>query len=362
MERRSFLKKAGVGAAAAGATAASLPAIAADAPEIKWRLASSFPKSLDTIYGAAPQLCKRVAELTNGKFQIRDFAGGEIVPGLGVMDAVQSGTVECGHSAGYYYVGKDATFAFDTAMPFGMSVRQQNAWLYHGGGMELIRDFLKGYNVINFPGGNTGAQMGGWWRKEVKSLGDLAGLKVRIPGFGGKIMAALGAVPQTIAGGDIYPSLEKGTIDAAEWVGPYDDEKLGFYKVAKYYYYPGFWEPGVTLSFYVNMDQWNKLPKAYQAAFEVAAAEANIHMTAKYDAQNPPALNRLIQAGAQLRIFPREILDAASEAAEKLYADEAASNANFKKIFDSWNRFRSDEKNWFRVTENTMSSYVPRTK
>lgn len=362
MERRSFLVKAGGGVAAAGAAVVSAPAIAASLPTIKWRLASSFPKSLDTIYGAAPQLAKRVEELTGGKFQIRPFAGGEIVPGLQVVDAVQSGTVECGHSAGYYYVGKDATFAFDTSLPFGLTVRQQNAWLYYGGGMELMRDFFKQYDLVNFPGGNTGTQMGGWWRQEVKNLQDLKGLKVRIPGFGGKIMAALGAVPQTIAGGDIYPSLEKGTIDAAEWVGPYDDEKLGFYKVAKYYYYPGWWEPGPTLSFYVNQKQWDSLPKEYQAAFEVAAAEANLHMSAKYDAQNPAALNRLIQAGAQLRIYPRQILDAASDAAEALYAEEAAKNPNFKKVFDSWNRFRNDQRNWFRVAENSMASYVPRSK
>lgn len=247
-------------------------------------------------------------------------------------------------------------------MPFGLTARQQNAWLYYGNGLPAIREFLKDYNIINFPGGNTGTQMGGWWRKEVKSLNDLKGLKVRIPGFGGKIMAALGAVPQTIAGGDIYPALEKGTIDAAEWVGPYDDEKLGFQKVAKYYYYPGFWEPGPTLSFYVNLDAWNKLPKPYQAALEVAAAEVNIHMTAEYDAKNPAALSRLIQSGAQLRMYPRDILDAAYKEAEKLYAEESNNNPKFKKIFTSWNRFRNDQNNWFRVAENSMASYLPRSK
>lgn len=357
MERRSFLKKASIGAA--GAATLSTAAEAASNPVVKWRLASSFPKSLDTIWGAGPQLVARVAELTDGKFDIRAFAPGEIVPGLQVADAVQNATVECGHTAGYYYVGKDAAFAFDTVLPFGLTARQQNAWLYCGGGLQLTREFLRGYNIINFPGGNTGTQMGGWWRKEVKKLADLQGLKVRIPGFGGKIMAALGAVPQTIAGGDIYPALEKGTIDAAEWVGPYDDEKLGFQKVAKFYYYPGFWEPGPTLSFYVNLDAWNKLPKHYQSAFEVAAAEANLWMTAEYDAKNPAALNRLIQSGAQLRIYPRDILDAAYKEAEKLYAEESKNNPKFKKIFDSWARFRNDQSNWFRVAENSMASYLP---
>jgi TRAP-type mannitol/chloroaromatic compound transport system substrate-binding protein len=359
MERRSFLKTAGVGAA--GVTTISTSALAA-APALKWRLASSFPKSLDTIYGAAPQLAKRVSELTEGKFDIRPFASGEIVPGLQVVDAVQNATVECGHTAGYYYVGKDATFAFDATLPFGLTARQQNAWLYYGGGLELLRDFFKDYNIVNFPSGNTGTQMGGWWRKEVKNLADLKGVKMRIPGFGGKIMAKLGAVPQTIAGGDIYPSLEKGTIDAAEWIGPYDDEKLGFNKVAKFYYYPGFWEPSLTLSFYVNKQAWDKLPKVYQAAFEVAAAEANVYMMAEYDAKNPGALNRLIQAGTQLRVFPRDILDAAYGAAEELYAEESKTNPKFKKIFEPWNRFRNDQRNWFGVAENIMSSYVPRKK
>jgi TRAP-type mannitol/chloroaromatic compound transport system substrate-binding protein len=362
MSRRSFLKNAGLGIAGGAAAAVAAPAIASDAPSIKWRLASSFPKSLDTIYGAAEQLSSRLKELTDGKFEVRVFAGGEIVPGLQVLDAVQNGTVEVGHSASYYYVGKDKTFAFDCCLPFGLTTRQQNAWMYYGGGLQLTREFFKGYNILNFPGGNTGTQMGGWFRKEVKSLEELKGLKMRIPGFGGEIMAKLGAVPQTLSGGDIYPALEKGTIDAAEWVGPYDDEKLGFYKVAKFYYYPGFWEPGPTLSFYVNQKEWDKLPSSYKAAFEVAAAEANIHMTAEYDAKNPAALNRLLKSGAQLRAYPRDVLEAGYAAAEGLYAAEAEKNPNFKKIFEAWNRFRSDQSNWFRVAENAMATFVPKKK
>ncbi|HEY1058631.1 MAG TPA: TRAP transporter substrate-binding protein [Limnobacter sp.] len=362
MKRRDFLTSAMGASAAVGASVVSGAAQAANLPSVKWRLASSFPKSLDAIWTAAPQLAQRVAQLTDGKFDIRPFAAGEIVPGLQVADAVQNATVEVGHTASYYYVGKDATFAFDTTLPFGMTSRQQNAWMYSGGGLQLMREFFKGYNMTSFPGGNTGTQMGGWWRKELKSLADLKGLKVRIPGFGGKIMAALGAVPQTIAGGDIYPSLEKGTIDAAEWVGPYDDEKLGFQKVARFYYYPGFWEPSAMLSFFVNLDAWNKLPKTYQVAFEVAAAEVNLTMQAAYDAKNPAALGRLLKSGAQLRIFPRDLLDAAYVEAEKLYAQECKSNPRFKKVFESWNRFRNDQANWFRVAENAMATYTPRTK
>ncbi len=244
MKRRDFLKKAGIGVAA---SAAFGPAFAQAAPTVRWRLASSFPKSLDTIYGAAEVLAERVSALTGGRFQIRPYQAGEIVPGLQVMDAVQQGTVEAGHTASYYYVGKAAVLALDTAVPFGLTARQQNAWMYQGGGIELFRPIFADFGIIQFPGGNTGVQMGGWFRKEIKGLSDLKGLKMRIPGPGGQVMSRLGVVPQVLAGGDIYPALERGVVDAAEWVGPYDDEKLGFYKVAKYYYYPGWHEPAHAL-------------------------------------------------------------------------------------------------------------------
>lgn len=355
MERRKFLKRAGAGLAA-GVVAA--PALAAGEPEVRWRLASSFPRSLDTIYGAAELLAKRVAGLTGGKFQIRVFAANELVPGLQVLDEVGRGTVECGHTASYYYVGKNKAFAFDTALPFGLTARQQNAWLYYGGGLELMRGLFREHGVINFPGGNTGVQMAGWFRREIKSAADLKGIKMRIPGIGGEIMARLGVVPQTLAGPDIYPALEKGTLDAAEWVGPYDDEKLGFHKVAKHYYYPGWWEGGPTLSFLVNVREWEKLPASYREAFEVAAAEANLHMLAEYDAKNPAALARLLKAGAKLHPFPRDVMAAALAAAEQLYTEEAARNPVFRRIFESWRRFRSDEFQWFRVAELNYANFV----
>ncbi|MER2634016.1 MAG: TRAP transporter substrate-binding protein [Rhizobiaceae bacterium] len=357
MRRRQFLKSAAVGAAGAGSTIAA-PAIVRAEPEIKWRCASSFPKSLDTLYGAADEIARRVAAGTDGKFQIRVFAAGEIVPGLQVLDAVQNETVECGHSVSYYYVGKDPTFAFDTAIPFGLNCRAQNAWMYFGGGIELMRELFKGYNIVQFPAGNTGTQMGGWFRKEIKSVEDLSGLKMRIAGLAGQVMAKLGVVPQQLAGGDVYPSLEKGTIDAAEWIGPYDDEKLGFYKVAKYYYYPGFWESGPMLSFYINVKQWEALPPQYRSVLETACEAANCVTMAKYDAQNPPALRRLVGQGAVLQPFPREVLQAAYKAAFEVYAETAAKNAGFKKVYDAWTKFRDDEYLWFRVAENTLDNFM----
>jgi TRAP-type mannitol/chloroaromatic compound transport system substrate-binding protein len=357
MKRRLFLKSAGLGLAA-GAVAA--PAIAQSNPELRWRLASSFPKSLDTLFGTAEFLAKRVADATDSKFQIRVFAGGEIVPGLQVLDAVQNGTVELGHTADYYYIGKDPTFAFGTALPFGLNLRQQNAWMYHGGGLELMREFVKDYNVYTIPAGNTGAQMGGWFRKEIKTVKDLEGLKFRIGGFAGQVLSKLGVVPQQLAGGDIYPALEKGTVDAAEWVGPYDDEKLGFNKVAKFYYYPGWWEGGPQLSLLINMRQWEALPKAYRAVLEAAAAEANIWMPAKYDAQNPPALRRLVAGGAQLKPFPRDVMDACLKAANELYAETSAKNAKFKKVYDAWKPFRDEQNLWFRVAEGSFDNFMHR--
>src|SRR5256714_8009651 len=268
MKRRDFLKVSAAGAAATAAVAS--PAIAQSSPEIKWRLTSSFPKSLDTIYGGAEQLSKYVAEMTDNKFQIQVFAGGEIVPGLQALDATSNNTVEMCHTVSYYYVGKDPTFAIYASVPFGLNARQQNSWWYQGGGMELGNEFFKKFGVIGFPCGNTGTQMGGWFRKEIKTVADLSGLKFRIGGLAGQVLQKVGVVPQQIAGGDIYPALEKGTIDAAEWVGPYDDEKLGFYKVAKFYYYPGWWEPTSTTGFIANIDKFNNLPAIYKEALTSA--------------------------------------------------------------------------------------------
>ena len=359
VKRRNLVKVAGLAAAAA---AIARPAIAQSMPEVKWRLTSSFPKSLDTIFGGAEVLAKAVLEATDGKFQIQVFAGGEIVPGLQALDAVQNGTVEAAHTTMYYYWGKDPTFALATAIPFGLNSRQQAAWFYHGGGIDLFNEFLTGYNVYALPGGNTGCQMGGWFRREVKTVADLAGIKMRIGGFAGKVMQKLGVVPQQIAGGDIYPALEKGTIDAAEWVGPYDDEKLGFYKVAPTYYYPGWWEGGASIHFAFNSAKWAELPKIYQSILTTCAAYANIDMQAKYDARNPPALKRLVGAGAKLAPFSQEIMEASYKAAQELYAETTATNEKFKKIYDAYIAFRNDEYLWWQVAEYTYDNFMIRQR
>ncbi len=359
MKRREFIKAAGLGVAGAAIAA---PAIAQSSPEIKWRLTSSFPKSLDTIYAAAEVFSKAVAEATDNKFQIQVFAAGEIVPGLQALDAVSNGTVEMCHTASYYYVGKDPTFAFGTAVPFGLNSRMQTAWLQVGGGAEILNDFYKNYNVIGFAAGNTGCQMGGWFRKELKEPSDLSGLKMRIGGFAGRVLTKLGLVPQQVAAGDIYPSLEKGTIDAAEWVGPYDDEKLGFQKVAKYYYYPGFWEGGPTLHNFVNIAKWEQLPAGYKSIVKTASSLANETMQARYDAYNPPALKRLVAGGTQLKAFPPSIMDASLKAANEVYTETSATNGNFKKAHDSMAAFRSDQYTWWQVAEYSFDSFMIRSR
>src|SRR3569623_2099337 len=338
MKRRDFIKVTGLGAAGAATLAA--PAIAQAMPEIKWRTPTSWPKSLDTLFGGAEMMCKMVAEATDNKFQIQIFAAGEIVPGLQVLDAVQNGTCEIGHTASYYYFGKDPTFTFGSAVPFGPNMRINQAWYMLGGGKDVLNEFYKKYNVTSLLAGNTGCQMGGWFRKEVKTPQAFSGLKFRIGGFAGKVMAKLGAVPQQIAGGDIYPALEKGTIDAAEWVGPYDDEKLGFVKVAPHYYFPGWWEGSAALHAMFNKAKFNTLPKHYQEAVESASRDTYTWVTGKYDAVNPPALKRLLAAGAILKPFPQEVMEGCYSAASEIYADLVKTNPHFAKMYNSLTAFR----------------------
>jgi TRAP-type mannitol/chloroaromatic compound transport system substrate-binding protein len=362
MKRRKFLTAIGAGAAAAAATTIAKPAIAQSSPTLKWRMTASWPKSLDTLFGTCELFSKYVSEATDGKFQIQTFAAGEIVPGLQVLDAVQNGTVELGHSAQYYYIGKDPTWALFCAVPFGLNSRQQNAWFYHGDGQKLIDEFGAKFNTKCLLAGNTGCQMGGWFNKEIKEPGDFKGLKMRIGGWAGKTLGKLGVVPQQIAGGDIYPALEKGTIDAAEWVGPYDDEKLGFYKVVKYYYYPGWWEGGTANHMLVNLAKWNELPKSYQSILEAAASACNSQQQAGYDARNPAALKRLVANGTQLRPFSQLIMEACLKASNEVNAETSDANPFYKKTWESIVAFRNDEYLWWQVAEYTFDSFQIRSR
>ncbi|MDO8252035.1 MAG: TRAP transporter substrate-binding protein [Rhodoferax sp.] len=358
MDRRSVIKNAGIaGVLAAGAA----PAVHAQAA-IRWRLASSFPKSLDTIFGGAETFAKKVGEMSGGKFTISTHAAGELMPAFGVVDGVQNGTVECCHTAPYYFFGKDETFALGCAVPFGLNSRQMTAWMYEGNGGKLMREFYKGYNIINFPAGNTGAQMGGWYRKEIKSAKDISGLKMRIGGFAGKVFERMGGVPQNIPGGEIYQSLEKGTIDAAEWVGPYDDQKLGFNKVAPFYYYPGWWEGGPQLDVFINNKAYDALSAENKAIVESAAAFAHVEMQAKYDARNPTALKQLVGNKTKVLPFPKDVLDLAFKESMALYSEISAKNPNWKKVYDDMASFRRDQNLWFRFTEARFDSFMQAQK
>jgi TRAP-type mannitol/chloroaromatic compound transport system substrate-binding protein len=360
MQRRSFIQKATVGATATAALAA--PAIISAQPQVRWRIASSFPKSLDTIYGAAEVVAKRVTAITGGRFQVTVHAAGELVPPLQVLDAVQNGTVEAGHTAMYYYFGKNPAWAFGTAVPFGLNARQFNAWWYEGGGARVYNEFAAKVGVTAFLCGNTGVQMGGWFRKEIKTVEDLKGLKFRVGGFAGAVLSKLGVVPQQLAAGDIYASLEKGTIDAAEWVGPYDDEKLGFNKVAKFYYTPGWWEGGPALHSIVNNKAWEALPAEFKEAWTAANFEGNATMMARYDSLNPNALRRLLASGTQLRAFSKPVLDASLKAAKEVYAEFNAKNEDFKKLYDSYFSFQREQIQWNSVAEHRFDQYMKDVK
>ncbi len=359
MDRRSFIKKAGItGAGAAAATTLAAPAVAQSMPKVTWRLTSSFPKVLETLFGTIDDMAKHVSEATDGNFQIQTFGANEIVPGLQALDAAAAGTVEMAQTATYYFWGKDPTFALGTSIPFDLNARLKNAWMYQGGGNDLLNEFFATHGLYGLPVGNTGAQMAGWFSKEINTVADLKGLKYRIGGMGGKVFAKLGVIPQQLGAGDIYPALEKGTIDAAEFSGPYDDEKLGFNKVAQYYYYPGWWEGGPVLHALINLEKWNGLPKSYQVILTDACARANSEMLAKYDLRNPPALKRLVQGGTQLRPFSQQILEAAYDAATETYAEISAENENFKKIYEHQLAFKKEAYLWMQLTDYTFDTFM----
>ena len=359
MDRRSLIKNAGI----AGVLAAGVaPAVHAQAA-LRWRLASSFPKSLDTIYGGAEVFANAVKAMSGGKFEISVHAGGELMPAFGVVDGVEKGTVDMCHTVPYYFYGKNPAFALGSAVPFGLNARQMNAWMKHGNGRKLINEFYAKYNMISFSGGNTGTQMGGWFRKEIKSVADFKGLKMRLGGgLVGEVMTKLGAVPQSIPGGEIYQALEKGTIDAAEWVGPYDDQKLGFNKVAPFYYYPGWWEGGPEVDFFINQKAYGGLTPEYKAIVEAAAALAASDMLAKYDALNPTALKQLVAAKTKVLPFSQAVLESSFKASMEVFAENDAKSPEWKKIYSDMRAFQRDQVLWFRFAENRFDNFMATQK
>jgi TRAP-type mannitol/chloroaromatic compound transport system substrate-binding protein len=356
--RRRFIRSATAAGAGSAAAALAAPAIAQTSPEIRWRLATSWPKSLDALYGGAELFARYVAQATDNRFRIQTFADGEIVPGLQVTEAVSNGSVELCHTAPYYMWGKDPTFALCCAVPFGLNGRMQNAWWREGGGEQLVNAFYAKHNIYGLLAGNAMSQMGGWFRREINTPDDLKGLKMRIAGFAGAVIGRVGVVSQQLPGSEIYQALEKGTVDAAEWAGPYDDEKLGLQRVAKYYYYPGWWEGGTMIHLHINKEKWESLPRPYQAILRAAAAEAHNYTVGRYDAQNPQALKRLIAGGTQLRPFSEAILDVCFRAANEAYADITARNEDFKTIWDSIKAFRLDQYLWLQVADATYDNYM----
>lgn len=352
---------AGCAAEETGANVPSAEAIAQDSslPTLTWEMATSWPVALDTLSGSAQHFSDLVKNATGGKFVINPRAAGELVAGTAVLDAVTEGAVPIGHTASYYYIGKTPAVAFGTTVPFGLTAPQQNAWLYDAGGLELLQDlYARKFNVIQFPAGNTGVQMGGWFRREINTVADLQGLKMRIPGLGGQVMAKLGVTVQALPANEIFQSLQTGVVDAAEWVGPYDDEKLGLHQVADYYYAPAWWEPGPSLEIQINLDQWNALPMEYQQIVIAASGAANVDMFARYDARNNAALDRLVAGGTQLRFYSDEIMAAAHTATMELYEEFSAADADFKAIYEHWSAFRALVWKWYKFNEFSYANFV----
>jgi TRAP-type mannitol/chloroaromatic compound transport system substrate-binding protein len=366
IKRRDFLKRAGssvAGAAALGACSPE-PSPVGDqdgivGPQVSWRMQTSFTPNLDLLHGSGEHIGERVAELTGGNFTIRVYSAGEIVPGLQVMDAVTQGTLQCGLTSGYYYIGKHPGLAFDTAIPFGMTTRQTLSWLHHAGGLELINSVYSDFGILSIPATTTGGQMGGWFRDPVGSLSELAGQRMRIPGIGGEIMARLGVTVQTLAAPEIYPALERGAIDAVEWVGPYDDERMGLHQIAKNYYYPGWWEPGVTVGLLINLEEYNQLPAAYQQVLHTVCGETFCDRLAAYDAMNPPAMERLIRDhGVTVRAYSDDIMEAALRESNAYLQELSAENADFQRMYESYRTFRDSQWAYAQGNDLTYQQWV----
>lgn len=385
MKRRQFLRSVAAGVAGASALglaacaqqpaaapapaagqatspAAQAPAQSSGLPAIEWQMPTSWGPSIPVLLGAAETFARRVGELTEGRFKITAAPAGQIVPGLQVYEAIENGTTPIGHTASFYWVGRDAAWAIGTTLPFGLTTGQQNAWLYYGGGRALMDEFYAEQGIVAFPAGNTTNQSGGWFKKEINALSDLQGLKMRIPGLGGQVMAKLGVSTQNIAGGEIFQALSTGTIDAAEFTNPVDEEKMGFQNAAEFYYMPSWWEPGATLDVFISKAEYDKLPDQYKFAVQAAAAEANALSIARYDAENAAALQRLVEGGTKLRSYSDEIMTAAQTAAFELYGELENQSPAFKKIYTEWRKFREQVYSWNQTNEFRFMNFVYNNK
>ncbi len=357
-ERRSFIKKVGVGAAAltAGLAAKAVPAFAKKT--YRWKMVTTWPPHFPVLGEGADLFAKWVEEMSNGRLKITVYGGGELVPPLGVFDAVSQGTVQMGHGAAYYWAGKSPATQFFAAVPFGFNAQSMNAWILNGGGMKLWEEVYAPFNVKPFLAGNTGVQMGGWFNKEIKSIKDIKGLKMRIPGLGGKVIAKAGGNAVLVAGGEIYTNLDRGVIDATEWVGPYHDLKMGFYKAAKYYYYPGWHEPGTALEAIVNKKAWDSLPKDLQAIVDAAAYKSNMWMISEFESKNNAALVELIEKHhVKLRQFPEEVLKSLKKLSKEVLNDLAAKDPMSKKVYEHFLKFQKNIYAWNKLTEEQYQKF-----
>jgi TRAP-type mannitol/chloroaromatic compound transport system substrate-binding protein len=317
----------------------------------QWSMVTTWPPNFPIFQEGVEHFAEDLRVMSDGRLDVQVYAGGQLVPALGVFDAVSQGTVQMGHGAAYYWAGKIPAAQFMSSVPFGMTRKGMSAWLADGGGLELWRELYAPYNLIPFPVGNTGVQMGGWFNKKIESVDDLQGLKMRIPGLGGKVLAKAGGTPVLLAGGEIYTALERGTIDATEWVGPFHDERLGLYRAAQYYYYPGWHEPGTELELIVNKQAFEALPADLQRMVEAAAAASSLRMQTQFEALNLHALTKLRERGVEILEFPDDVLAKLRSLAEQTLEEEAAKDPELKRVFDSYQGFRRAAEDWDRISE-----------
>jgi len=357
MKRREFIKKSSI-ATAVAASAVSAPAVLAK-KNYRWKMVTTWPPNLPVLQTGAVRFAKRVKEATDGRIRIQVFAGGELVPPLGVFDAVSSGTVEVGSGASYYWAGKVPAAQWFSAVPFGFNPQGINAWFYSGGGLKLWEEVYAPFNLIPRPQGNTGVQMGGWFRKKMDSIDDFKGLKMRIPGLGGKVIAKAGGTVVLLPGGEIFTSLERGVIDATEWVGPMHDLRMGFYKAAKYYYYPGWHEPGTCLEVMFNKKVYESLPKDLQAILDAVAMETNLWSLSEFESGNGAALQELItKHKVNLIRFPEQLLDKLRGMANETLEEEARKDAMSKKVHNAFKKFKNQVGVWGSISENAYYNVI----